>query len=330
MADALVAEIGDVEQAVDAAEVNERTIIGDVLDGAFDDLAFFQVQDQARTLLSARFFEDGAARHDDIAPAAIHLEDLERLRQVHQRADVAHGADIDLRTRKERHGAAQVDGEAALDAAKDDAFDARFLVEFFFQAVPGGFAAGAVAGQHGFAIGVFDAVDIDFDFVTDFDVGLLARHGEFAQRHAAFALQTDVDDCQVVFDRGDGALDDAAFKAAVRTTKRFIEHRGEIVARRKSRSGHRDIFLTSFVPAKRLVPLVLMADLSCSPDAMQNILRTRADGAGAKQKGRDEIVSSRPTPGCGRRLSMPRPAERPVGPGAYRAQTPQTQGGKPA
>src|SRR3546814_4062276 len=96
-----------MEQAVDAAEVDQRTIIGDVLDRAFDDLTFFQVLDQARTLFGARFFEDGAARHDDVAAAAIHLEDLEGLRQVHERADVAHGADIDLRTGKERHGAAE-------------------------------------------------------------------------------------------------------------------------------------------------------------------------------------------------------------------------------
>src|SRR3546814_7869090 len=76
--------------------------------------------DQARPLFGARFFQDRAARHDDVAAAAIHLQDLERLRQVHQRADVAHRADIDLRTGQERHGAAEVDGEAALDPAKDD------------------------------------------------------------------------------------------------------------------------------------------------------------------------------------------------------------------
>src|SRR3546814_846603 len=53
--DALVAHVGDMEQTVDAAEVDERTIIGDVLDRAFDDLTFFQVLDQARTLFGARF-----------------------------------------------------------------------------------------------------------------------------------------------------------------------------------------------------------------------------------------------------------------------------------
>src|SRR3546814_5858350 len=84
-------------------------------------------------------------------------------------------------------------------------------------------------------MGVLDAVDIDFDFVTDLQVGLLARRGELAKRHAPFALQPDVDHCQVVFDRGHGALDDTAFKAAVGAAQRFIEHRGEIIALRKSR-----------------------------------------------------------------------------------------------
>src|SRR6202022_2051852 len=39
-------DIGDVQQAVDAAEINERTVIGDVLDDAVDDLALFQILHQ--------------------------------------------------------------------------------------------------------------------------------------------------------------------------------------------------------------------------------------------------------------------------------------------
>ena len=38
--DALPAHVGDVQQAVDAAEVHERAVIGDVLDHAFADFAF--------------------------------------------------------------------------------------------------------------------------------------------------------------------------------------------------------------------------------------------------------------------------------------------------
>ncbi len=79
---------------------------------------------EAVALLGAGLFEDGAARDDDIAAAAVHLEDLEGLRQVHQRPDVADRADVDLAARQEGHGAAEVDGEAALHAAEDHALDA--------------------------------------------------------------------------------------------------------------------------------------------------------------------------------------------------------------
>src|SRR3546814_7112394 len=72
---------------------------------------------------------------------------------------------------------------------------------------------GAVTAQHRFAVRILDAVDIDLDFVADLEVGLLPRRGEFAQRHAAFALQPDVDDGEIVLDSRDGALDDMAFEA---------------------------------------------------------------------------------------------------------------------
>jgi hypothetical protein len=70
--------------------------------------------------------------------------------------------------------------------------------------------------QHRFALGVLDPVDEDFDFVADLELGLLAGRGEFAQRNAAFGLQADVDHRHVVLDRGDGALDDAAFELVAR------------------------------------------------------------------------------------------------------------------
>src|SRR5690606_18417308 len=65
--DALVAHVGDVQQTVDAAEIDERTVIGDVLDHAVDHLALGQLVDQFAALLGAGLFEDGAARDDDIA-----------------------------------------------------------------------------------------------------------------------------------------------------------------------------------------------------------------------------------------------------------------------
>ena len=53
------------------------------------------------------------------------------------------------------------------------------------------------------------------DVIADLQAVRLTGHGEFAQRNAAFALEANVDDGLVVFDCRDGALDHAAFKAAV-------------------------------------------------------------------------------------------------------------------
>ena len=79
MIDAAPGDIGDVQQTVDAAEIDERAVIGDVLDDAVEDLAFLQAGHQLRARFGAALFEHGAARHHDIAARAIHLEDLERL-----------------------------------------------------------------------------------------------------------------------------------------------------------------------------------------------------------------------------------------------------------
>ena len=78
--DAAPGHVGDVQQAVDAAQIDEGAVVGDVLDHAVDDLALGQPGDDLGALLGARRFQDLAARDDDVAAAAIHLEDLEGLR----------------------------------------------------------------------------------------------------------------------------------------------------------------------------------------------------------------------------------------------------------
>ena len=129
MVHAAPCNVGDVQQAVHTAEIDERAVVGDVLDDALEHLTFLEVLDEFLTLFGAGLFEDGAARDDDVAAALVHLQDLEGLRDVHQRRHVAHRADIDLAARKEGNGAVEVDGEAAFHAAEDLAVDALLLFE---------------------------------------------------------------------------------------------------------------------------------------------------------------------------------------------------------
>ncbi len=170
MVDAAPSHVGDVQQAVDAAEVDERAVVGDVLDQAVDDLALGEAGDDVGALLGARLLEHGAARDDDVAAAAVHLQDLERLLLMHQRADVAHGADVDLRARKERHGAVEIDREAALDLVEDDARHLLALLVQLLEAGPALLAARLVAREHGFTERVLDALEVNFHRVADLEV----------------------------------------------------------------------------------------------------------------------------------------------------------------
>ena len=175
--DAAPGDVGDVQQAVDAAEVHEGAVVGDVLHHAVEDHAFLQALDQLAALLGARLLEHGAAADHDVAAGAVHLEDLEGLRAAHQRADVAHRADVDLAARQEGHGAAEVDGEAALDAAEDHAVDALLRLVGLLEVGPGFLAPRLLARQDDGAVAVLVALDEELDDVADLDLGLLALAG---------------------------------------------------------------------------------------------------------------------------------------------------------
>ena len=223
-------DIGHMQKSVDAAEVDEGAVVGEVLDRAVDHLAFGEVGDDLVALLGPALLEHGAARDHDVAAPPVHLQDLERLRDVHQRRDVAHRADVDLAARQEGDRPVEIDGEAALDLVEDDAFDFFVLLERLLELDPTLLAARLVARDDGLAERILDPLEIDLDLVADAGGGIAAMIGEFLEGDAALRLQADVDDGHVLFDGDDPALDDRALEGLVIPVG-LAEKRGEILAR---------------------------------------------------------------------------------------------------
>ena len=232
MVDPPPSDVGDVQKAVDAAEVDERAIIGEVLDRALDDLPFGEVGDDLVALLRPALLQNRAARDDDVAAAPVHLENLERLRDVHERRDVAHRADVDLAARQEGDRPVEVDGEAALDLIEDDAFDLLALLEGLLELDPALLAARLVARDDRLAERVLDPLEINLDLVADPGGRIAAVIGEFLEGDAPFRLQADVDDGHVLLDGDDPALDDRALEGLV-VAVCLVEKRSEILARRR-------------------------------------------------------------------------------------------------
>jgi hypothetical protein len=94
MLDATPGHVRDVEQTVDAAEIQEGAVVGQVLDDTLDLHAFFQVLQQGIALGAVFLFHHGAAGDDDIVALAVELDDLEFLLLAFEVGGVAHRAHI--------------------------------------------------------------------------------------------------------------------------------------------------------------------------------------------------------------------------------------------
>ena len=77
MADTLPRHIGDVKETVEAAEVHEHAVFGDVLGLTGNDLTFGEGLEEILTLGVAFFFKQHTAGHDDVAATAVDLQHAE-------------------------------------------------------------------------------------------------------------------------------------------------------------------------------------------------------------------------------------------------------------
>ena len=208
--DALPRHVRDVQQAVDAAEVHERAVVGQVLDHALDDVAFLQVVEQLRALGAVFLLDDRAARDHDVVAALVELDDLEFEFLAFEVARVAHRAHVHERAGQECADVVDFDGEAALDAAVDDALDDLALREGFLEAGPGAGALGFFARQAGFAGAVLDGIQRDLDLLADLDVDFAVLVAELIRGYDGFGLEADADDDDIGIHVDDGAGQDLA------------------------------------------------------------------------------------------------------------------------
>jgi hypothetical protein len=147
VADAAPRHVRDVEQAVDAAQIDERTVVGDVLDDAAEDLALGERLERGLLLLGVLLFEEDLAREDDVAALLVDLDDAHAELLPLQRIEVANGTHVDLAAGQERADA-DVHREAALDPLDDAAdYDLAFG-KGALDLVPNLHLLGLLARQH--------------------------------------------------------------------------------------------------------------------------------------------------------------------------------------
>ena len=203
--------VRDVQQAVDAAQVDERAVVGEVLDRAAQHLAFGERVERRLLLLGVLFFEQDLAREHDVAALLVDLDDAHAQFLAAQRVEVPHRPHVDLRSRQER-AHADVDGQPALDALDDAADDHLAILVGLLDLVPNLHLLGLLAREDDVALTVLGPLEQHVDRVAGLRRDLAGLVDEFFDRNDAFGLEADVHDDFSGRHFDDGALDDFAFR----------------------------------------------------------------------------------------------------------------------
>src|SRR6478736_3158646 len=212
--DATPGHVRDVEQAVDAAEVDERAVLGEVLDRPAQNLTFLQVLQRLFLEAVALLLQEHAARKHDVAALLVELDDLELVSLTDQLVQVADGPQIHLRTGEEGFdAAANGDRKAALHALADGAFDDLVALTGARNLVPHLHLVGLLLGQGDQAFVALAALDEHVHLVAGLNVHLALGVDELVLAEDALGLAADVDDDEVAADANDDAGDDLSFTA---------------------------------------------------------------------------------------------------------------------
>ena len=210
MADAPPSHVGDVQQAVNAAEIDEGAVVGQVLDDALEVLALLQGGQQRLPLLAVLPLQHGAPGDDHVVALLVQLDDAELQWLALQMGGVAQGPDIDQGAGQKGANLLDVHRKAALDLAVDGAGDDFGVFKGVLQRLPSLRPFGLLPRQAGFAPAVVHHLQRHLDLVAQGQGERAVLVEELALGNDAFGLQAGVDYDRFVVDIDHRAGDDGA------------------------------------------------------------------------------------------------------------------------
>src|SRR4051794_18877776 len=228
MRDAAPGHVRDVQQTVDATEIDERAEVGDVLDDALSRLIDLELLHQLLALAGPLVLEDDTTRDDDVAAALVQLDDLELELLAEELVDVRHATERDLRAREERVDAHEVDDHATLDLLDEGALDRLIVLVGETDALPHAHEVRLLLRQDDRAFLILEMLQQDLDLVTDLEVREVL---ELLERNTALRFEADVEHDHVVADLEDVGFDDLALVDRRHGAVVHLHHRFELVGR---------------------------------------------------------------------------------------------------
>ena len=154
MSDSTMTHVGNVQQAVDPTEVDERTEFGDVLDHAFSHLADFQFAKQLFAIFLSLFFDQRPTANDDVSSCFVDFENFALHDSTDIFANVMRTSNIDL-TRREKNIDSNVDKQPAFNFSSACAGDDLTFLDRLHHLLPGENLFRLTLAEADHAVGIF-------------------------------------------------------------------------------------------------------------------------------------------------------------------------------
>src|SRR5437762_3424756 len=209
MRDPAPRHVGHVEEPVDAAEIDERAVVRDVLDRTLEDDALLQHLERLGLERRALALEDRSPGHHHVPARAVELEDGEAPALADVAIEVARRPEVGVRAGEER-GHADVHLEPALHLADDRPFDRAVALEGLLDLPPDLELLRLLPREDDVARLGVARLDVDVDLVALVHRELALARGELVDRDGPFGLVADVDRDGVAPDEHHPARDDLA------------------------------------------------------------------------------------------------------------------------
>ena len=192
-----------MDKTVNTAEVDEDTVVGDVLNGTLKYLALFEFADNL-SLLGLEFcLDEGFVRNDYIAELRVEFHNLELHRLTYENIVVANGFHVDLAAREECFHAENVHDHAAFRTPFDVTGNDLTCVVSLVNAIPSASGACLFVRQYELAFLVLLALNVNLYFVAYLQLRVVT---ELGCRDDTVRLVAYVDNYLAFVDTDNGSL----------------------------------------------------------------------------------------------------------------------------
>src|SRR5471032_2152470 len=180
--------ISDVQQAINAAQINECTVVSEVLNDTFNFHAFLQVFQQLIALCAVLRLNYCTTGNNNVVAFLVQFDDFELKIFAFEMQRVANRTNVYQRTWQERTDTVQLNSETAFNFTVDNTGNScRFFVSFF-------------TGQQSFTEAVFDSVQRNINFVANLDFQFALCVFELFCRDCRLRFQTGVNQYDIFVD----------------------------------------------------------------------------------------------------------------------------------